>query len=182
MRCALRHFGAVAVVLAGCGGSETLVPVAGPSAHVVVAAAIATEAQQGLDLSGKTLDEAVRLLGEKKLEELQIKLDKLATERASIDAALSRLRAENDTLEAQRAKLEQEKADLQRQKDLFATGFFAALAATLVAVLGQLPKWLTLRLDVKLKALEVREREAALKAREAEIASKAAPKADEPGE
>lgn len=168
-------FALAAIGIAACGGASTEAvgpgnPAPSPapgglSAQSVVVAALASQTQKGLDLSGKTLEDAVKLLGDNKLKELQEKLDELTVQKTLIDEQFRVLQELNETMEGQKAQLVREKAELQRQKDLLATGLFAALAtlvAAVIAAAGQFPKWRTLSLDIELKKLEILERQRAL--------------------
>lgn len=166
----------VSISLAACGGANSDeaagggAPAASPgpggvSAQAVIIAALATQAQQGLNLSGKTLEEAVRLLADNKLQELQRALDELTVQRSQVEAQLRQMQELYTALDAEKAKLTLDKAELQRQKDLFATGLYAALVtlvAAVIAATGQFPKWRTMGLDVQIKKLEILERQRAL--------------------
>jgi hypothetical protein len=113
-------------------------------------------------VSDKTIQEAIHALAERELGKVQAALNQLAQERAAIDAQVKILQLQNASLVEQRTQLEKNKVELQRQKELFATGLFAALIALAAAVIGQIPKWATLLLDRELKRLDIQQRRKAL--------------------
>ena len=57
-----------------------------------------------------------------------------------------------------------EKAEVEKKSELFSIGFYASLATTAIAVFSFLLNLPTIRLDRKLKRLEIKEKELALKA------------------
>jgi len=73
------------------------------------------------------------------------------------------------SLDRERSVLDRNQADLQQREKLFSLGFYASFTTALIAILGLVGKLPFLSLERKLKLLELRERELALREREARL-------------
>ena len=62
-------------------------------------------------------------------------------------------------LQSEKAALEKDKVALERRETLFSTGFYAALITALVAIASVLGKFPMQRLEMRLKRLEIEEKE-----------------------
>lgn len=83
---------------------------------------------------------------------------------AAVAAAADELESERDQLAKDKETLQQEKSEIETRERLFSMGFFAFLSTTILAVIGISLRFPTMKLERKLKMLEIKEKEMALAA------------------
>lgn len=92
---------------------------------------------------------------QREVDEQQFTLDKIGSERAELLRARDALFEERLKWNAERERLLAEKKDLEEREKLFSMGFYAALFAALIAILGIIVKLPASRLENRMKELEI---------------------------
>ena len=93
----------------------------------------------------------------------------------SIEVASNNLEDEKDNLLKEKSALIKDKSDLESREKLFTMGFYASFSTALIAIFGIMFKLPTVRLERKLKALEIQEKETVIQLRLAELNGKLEP-------
>jgi hypothetical protein len=121
------------------------------------------------------LDEQYKILSEstEKIEKERLVLE---AERNELSRQKEILEEERDGLKVERDTLTQEKEDLKTDRDkheqnlrLFSMGFYGSLSAAVIAIASIIVRFPTIRLDKRLKHLEILEKEYQLKENQVSI-------------
>lgn len=94
-----------------------------------------------------------------KAEEIENQRLVLEKEKAKLLDLKNELENEKLALKEEVRKLETEKADLKRSKAIYSTGLFASIGAIFLGLIGFLSRRPLVKLEMKLKELEIKEKE-----------------------
>jgi hypothetical protein len=99
----------------------------------------------------------------------RLAIQSVTSQQLEVDARFKELAATSVQIERDKNDLQKAKTDLEFRERLFSMGFYASFTAAVIAIFSLLARLPMVRLERKLKLLEIREKELGLRERELKL-------------